>query len=61
MGSEYYDCDPEFGEVTLSCESEDAWSTYEAEFIPDEEGDDYFLYYMEYADTYYHVWCYDEA
>lgn len=60
-GSVYYDCDPEFGNEALSCEGEDAWSTYEAKFVPESEGEDYFLYYLEYADTYYHEWCYDEA
>lgn len=41
----------------MYCEGNGQWSYFTSE-VP-EEGDDYFSYYMEYDDTYYHVYCTD--
>jgi len=60
-GEYWLDADNEYGYTEMYCEYDDGWTTYDADFLPEEEGDDTAYYYFESHDTWYHVWCYDFA
>lgn len=59
-GTIYEDCDPSYAVTEMSCLNDFAWSYYTYKSSPDVE-EDYYSYYMEYDDTYYHLYCSDAA